>query len=338
MRKPKIILLFFTAFFSMQCVETLITVRVFPSGEYHIKFHSEGNKQDIYNDDFNIPTNGKWYSETFEKKEESRDETIHIINSEAILNGATSFYTEKDGPAPQRHPISILKKDGLFSTTYSLSQTFEGRRVSQKYPLLTKSMQDVGNDSTDKIVETEIIMYCLRMGMDNLKDEMLIEELLKERILNHFRGVFYKAEEEGKLFSLMDKNGEIDNDILVLPKTLIKTNFKPFLGLLPKHFTEACMDAMLPYIHEANVTVGLNDDTFKFVGILPGEIIHSNADSISNDTLWWSFNYKDFINDDYVIEAASIVYQPKKVQMAIVMSALIILMGLILISKKRKKS
>ena len=338
MRKPKILLLFFTAFFSMQCVETLITVRVFPDGKYHMKFHTEGDKKDVYNKDFRVPMKNPWASEIIEKGKEDSKETVHIINSEAILMGTTSFYTEKDGPAPQRHPITIIKNDGLFSTTFTLNQLFEGRRVSQKYPLLAKSMQDAGNDSTDKIVETEIIMYCLRMGMDDLKEEMSIDNLLKERILNHFRGVFHKAEEEGNLFGVMDNEDDDRENIFFLPRDLIETNFRPFSDDLPKNFSVACMNAMLPFIDEANVTVGLNDDTFKFAGILPGVITLSNADSISNDTLWWSFNYEDCFNEDYVIEAASIVYHPKRVQMAIVIGALVILMGLILISRKRNKS
>ena len=32
----------------LNCVETLITVNVFPDGAYHMKFHSEGDKKDIF--------------------------------------------------------------------------------------------------------------------------------------------------------------------------------------------------------------------------------------------------------------------------------------------------
>jgi hypothetical protein len=95
---------------------------------------------------------------------------------------------------------------------------------------------------------------------------------------------------------------------------------------------------MNPYIEEANITVNLHDDTFKFSGTLPGAITHTNADSISNDTLWWTFNYEHFLNDDYVIEAASIVYHPNNIQKAIIAGALILLIGLILIFKKRHTS
>ena len=54
MRIPKLIILFLLSFFVLNCVETLITVNVFPDGAYHMKFHSEGDKKDIYDQDFPI--------------------------------------------------------------------------------------------------------------------------------------------------------------------------------------------------------------------------------------------------------------------------------------------
>jgi len=330
--------MFFAAFLSFQCVETLITVRVFPDGKYHMKFHAEGDKKDVFDEDFPIPMAPPWATVILESDKEDSDEPVHIINSEAILKGATAFHSEIDGPAPIRHPITIQKNDGLFYTTYSLLQVFRGRRIHLKYPLLAKAIEEAGDDSAETRVETEIIMYCLKTGISDLQETLPIEDLLKERILNHFRGVFHKAEEEGNLFGIMGSENSTEENSFVLPVKLIETNFRPFMADLPENFTEECLDAMAPYIEEANVTIGLNDDTFKFAAILPGVTTHSNANSISNDTLWWSFNYEDFLNDDYIIEAASIIYHPKKVQMAIVITALVILIGIILISIRKKKS
>ena len=99
-----------------------------------------------------------------------------------------------------------------------------------------------------------------------------------------------------------------------------------------------CIKAMTPYINEANITVSLNDDSYKFACTLPGRIAYSNADSTTNDTLWWSFTTQDFLNDDYVIKAASVVYYQTKIQRIVVGSALVILFVLIFLSKKRKQS
>ncbi len=338
MRNTKLVLLFFTAFISFQCVETLITVRVFPDGKYLMQFRSEGDEKDIYDRDFPIPAGGKWASDIVQKGDPESGETVHIISSQAILNGSTTFHDANKGPAPQRHPITVKKWSNFFSTQYSFNQIFKGRGIHNKYPLLAKSMSDTGKEGLNEKVETEIIMYCLQMGLENLQDDHGLDDLLIERILNHFRGVFYKAEEEGNLFGVLNDSTARGNESFVLPAQLIKINFRPFSKDLPAGFPELCMAAMMPFVQEANITVKLHDDSFKFAGILPGVITASNSDSVSNDTLWWTFGSDAFINDDYVIEAASIVYHPKRIQIAIAIGALGILLGLVFISKRRKSS
>lgn len=336
MRNTKLVLLFFTVFFSFQCVETLITVRVFPDGKYLMQFRSEGDEKDIYDRDFSLPAGGKWASDIVQKGDKESGETVHIITSQAILKGATTFHDANKGPAPQRHPIVVEKTSYLFSTQYTLNKTFKGRGIHNKYPLLSKAMSDTGKEDLNEKVETEIIMYCLKMGLENLKDDHELDNLLIERIINHFRGVFYKAEEAGNLFGILDESNAGGNESFVLPAQLIETNFRPFSKDLPEGFADICMAAMMPFVSEANITVKLHDDSFKFAGVLPGVITASNADSVSNDTLWWTFGSDAFIHDDYVIEAASIVYHPKRVQMAVVFGAIGILLGLVFISKRRK--
>jgi len=49
------------------------------------------------------------------------------------------------------------------------------------------------------------------------------------------------------------------------------------------------------------------------------------------------FDLKDFMNEPYTIEAASIVYYPQKIQQAVVLGALIILIVLFLITKRKAK-
>ena len=66
MLNRKILILLFATFFSFQCVETLISVRVFPSGEYLMKLRSEGDEKDVYNDDFVLPKDNNWSVEAKE--------------------------------------------------------------------------------------------------------------------------------------------------------------------------------------------------------------------------------------------------------------------------------
>ena len=67
-------------------------------------------------------------------------------------------------------------------------------------------MFNASSDSIDLLIETEIIMYCLKMGMQDLQGKYSIKDLTRERILNHFKGGFYKAEEEGNLFGILNSS------------------------------------------------------------------------------------------------------------------------------------
>ena len=64
-----------------------------------------------------------------------------------------------------------------------------------------------------------------------------------------------------------------------LPEKMIRTNFMPFEPMLSSNFVDSCISEMKPYIKEANITVELHDDTFKFAGVLPGLITKSNAET-----------------------------------------------------------
>ena len=124
-------------------------------------------------------------------------------------------------------------------------------------------------------------------------------------------------------------------DIITLPENFIRSNFQPFKDMLPDGYIDSSLIGMLPRIEEANSTIKLNDDTFKLIGTLPGTVFMSNSDSVYSDTLLWSFDLKDFTNDSYKVEAASIIYYPKKIQKAILVGTIIILFVLFLIAKRK---
>ena len=85
--------------------------------------------------------------------------------------------------------------------------------------MLSKSLLNPGNNKLENRVQTEIIMYCLRRSMKDVNTDQNVESLLQERILNHFNGVFYKAEEENKLFDLLNEGNEEKVEFLNLLKS-----------------------------------------------------------------------------------------------------------------------
>ena len=333
MGKHTLLLIALFSFAFIGCVETLINVTVFPDGRYHMKIVSKGDKEDIDNNDFVHPYSSDWKTEKRQEENDESNQPVHILSSESLLND-TSLLSKNDVGA-LRYPISVKFNKGVFSDTYILHQIFEGRAIDKKYPTLASALNKPTDQSSELMVQTEVVMYCLSKSMDDIDSQFEIEQLLKERMLNHFNGVFYKAEEDGQLLDIFKSNAMESVDMINIPMELIRSNFKPFEDLLPAQCVDACIESMRPYIYEANVTIQLNDDSFKFASTLPGAIFESNADSTSNDTLWWYFDLKDFMNDSYTIEAASIVYYPERIQKAVVLGTLIILFVLFLIAKRK---
>ena len=88
MRISKLILLLIISFFSFQCVETLITVNVFPDGNYHMQFLSKGDKKDIYDLDFQYQTKIPGYMK-FQKVK------VKIMMIQFMLPVPKLFYREQ---------------------------------------------------------------------------------------------------------------------------------------------------------------------------------------------------------------------------------------------------
>ena len=83
MRIFKLISLLIVSFFTFQCVETLITVNVFPDGKYHMKFLSKGDKEDIYDLDFPLPNKDPWLRKISKNKNQDSDDSCLLYTSDA---------------------------------------------------------------------------------------------------------------------------------------------------------------------------------------------------------------------------------------------------------------
>jgi len=334
MSKYKLALTPILCFIHFGCVETLISVNVLPDARYKMSIISKGDKQDIEDSDFSIPKSAQWSHTTYQEEDSETGDIIYFARSEALLEG-TNLLVNDHQLGTLRYPVSVKMKKGFFSDTYMLHQLFEGRGIDKKYPSLSDALLDPSDESKQLTVFKEVMLFCLSESFNHISTEYEVEGLLKERIVNHFKGVFYKAREDGNLKDLARPPKSNSGEVIDLPVDFIRSNFKPFENILPPDFIEASFIKMLPCINEANSTINLNDDSFKLMSTLPGRIFMSNSDSVYNDTLMWSFDLKDFANDSYIIEAASIIYYPKKIQKAVLVSTILILFVLFLIAKRK---
>ena len=303
MRRRTVLFILFIGLVCPGCVEHLITVRVLPDGRYTMKFVTRGDSTDVFNDDFPHPFGSPWT--THIATEIKNEETTWIMETSGLLSGPVAFAAGESSPIQLAHPIDVKRTAGMLGTRYSVIQFFKGREVFRKYPQFGGSLGNTEDDSTED-------------------STTLLENILAERIENYIRG-YVDRKNFTELYSIGDSASLFVDDVL-----------QPFLTQLPANYPAAYQDAVDLYSNEMHITGQLQDDQFKFHIFLPGVVISTNADSIAGDTLLWTFGLKDFLNDDYILEAESIVYSKKRIQFAIiVVTLLVLIIAVILIKFKR---
>ena len=104
MGKAKLLLISLFSLASISCVETLMSITVFPDGKYHMKIVSSGDEEDIENNDFIVPRSDQWSTERKKEENDELNQTIHVLSSEALLVG-TNLLPIAYGVNTQRYPI-----------------------------------------------------------------------------------------------------------------------------------------------------------------------------------------------------------------------------------------
>ena len=85
---------------------------------------------------------------------------------------------------------------------------------------------------------------------------------------------------------------------------------------------------------ELQLTLDLIDDVFSFQLILPGILESTNADSLAGDTLFWSFQLEDYMNDDYFFSASSEISYPGRQKWGVIISLILIILFIGIRSRK----
>ena len=322
MKRKTIILIILIGLVFPSCVEHLVTIRVLPDGRYTMKFVTKGDSTDVFNDDFPHPFGSTWT--THIETEIKDEETTWIMETSGLLSGPVAFATSENSPVQLAHPIDVKRTAGWIGTRYSVIQFFKGREVFRKYPKFGDSLRNSEDDSTEWAGEA--LYYIGTTAINDLQENSRtrLENILAERLENYIRG-YVDRKNFIELYSIGDSASLFVNDVL-----------QPFLAQLPENYPVAYQDAVDRYSKEMNITGELKDDQFKFQIFLPGVIISTNADSVAGDTLLWTFGLKDFLNDDYILEAQSIVYSKKRIQFIIIaVTVLVLIIAVILIKFKR---
>ncbi len=311
---------FIGAILFTSCVETLISVRVHPDGRYTMEYVTRGDSADVFNHDFPHPSGTIWKTRIEKKPGEKED--IWIMTTTGMTRGPLVFTSREDSLTSLQHPFQITRTKSFFNTRYTLKNAFKGRRVYSKYPKFGKSLQESDSDSTQWMSEAFYYMYST--GIQDLQNdpETQIDSLLSDRIINSIRNTLAHIDQRELFSELEDKQHFLDQML------------RPFQNDLPVGYVTLLSHATDIYEEELRLTNELRDDQFQYWAFMPGAITSTNADTIVGDTLKWSFGLSEYMNDDYVIEAASIVYSSKRIQTTILIAAGLLLIMLYLFYRR----
>jgi hypothetical protein len=193
-----------------------------------------------------------------------------------------------------------------------------GRKVKSKYPLIGELIKDTENlpDGWMK----EALEYLLTETLHQSNIEWNTRPIITAELANWIN-TDLQAVNDSTLFEEMDYYKNLGLDIIMHPAS-------------PNIYNE--IDSIFKTLEDGlQITLDLIDDNFEFQLILPGILEYTNADSLAGDTLFWSFQLEDYMNEDYIMTAQSCISYPNRKKWGIII--MLILVVLFIGIKLRKR-
>jgi len=310
----------FILFLFCACVEHEFFFQVTPDGSYKVHYSAHGDKIDLLDHDFPIPSGVKWtIHSTMEQIEaESYDYTAHSSFKrnekfpETFFTG-DSIYLE----SLLKHPTEIIHSNWFFWETFVFNAKFKGRLMESKYPLIAhlKTSPDDPPEHWLKEGLAYLLSETLLQTPLDWNSRPIIMAELNNWIINDLQSV-----NDSILYEELDYYKNMGLDVIMQPAP-------------PDLYSE--MDSIFKSLEdELIISMDLDGDNFNYKLILPGVLQTTNADSLAGDTLLWSFELRDYMNEDYMMAAESIIDYPARQKAGI---AFIILLGLLFIGIQIRK-
>ena len=303
------------------CVEHKFSFTVSPDGSYKVEYKGHGDKNDLTDFDFPLPTSGKWtINSTLENTEaESYDYTAHRLFKRneyfptTFYNGDSIYFESL-----LKHPIKVKHYNWFFRESFSFDVEIGGRNVSSKYPKVEQFILDTENPPMGWLKEA--LVYLLTETLNQAEMEWNTRPIIAAELLN-WKNNELEILSDSTLLEEIDYYKNIGLDIIMQPAS-------------PNLYNE--MDSIFKSLEdELTITLDLIDDSFSFQLILPGILEYTNADSSASDTLFWSFELQDYMNENFVMRANSSINYPgrQKAGLFIGFTTILIFWGL----RRRKR-
>ena len=312
--------LFIVLLFSA-CVEHKFFFHLSPDGGYGVNYSAHGDKSDLRDHDFTMPSGFEWaiHSTMDQIEVESYDYSAHkLFNRNETF--PTSFYNGDSiySKSLLQHPTIIKHSNWFFWEKYKFEVKFVGRKVESKYPLVRQFMEDIENPPTGWI--REVLIYLLTETLNQTDLEWNTRPIITAE-LNNWIEETLQSVNDSTIFEELDYYKNLGLDVIMQPAPPILYNE---------------MDSIFKTLEdELKITMDLFDDSFEFQLILPGILELNNADSLAGDTLFWSLNLENYLNEDYILSAESSIIYPGRLKWSI---TLFIIFGLLyIVIRMRKK-
>ena len=286
----------FILFLFCACVEHKFFFKVTPDGSYKVHYSAHGDKMDLQDHDFSMPSGVKWViHSTMEKVEaESYDYSAHrLFNRNETF--PASFYKGDSiyFGSLLKHSTEIKHSNWFFWEKYKFEMRFVGRKVKSKYPLVRQFMDDIENPPDGWI--REALIYLLTETLKRTDLEWNTRPIITAE-LNNWIEEELQSVGDSTLFEELDYYKNLGLDVIMQPVPPILYNE---------------MDSIFKTLEdELEITLDLIDDSFEFQLILPGILEFNNADSLAGDTLFWSLNLDNYLSEDYILTAESGINYP----------------------------
>ena len=317
MNKYKI---FFILLIFCACVEHKFFFDISPDGSYQVKYSAHGDKIDLQDHDFPMPSGVKWIiHSTIEQVEaESYDYSAHRLFQRNEKFPA-SFYNADSISSGSllKHPIEVIHSNWYFWETFVFNSHFKGRQMENKYPLIAQLISSPDNPPEHWLQEglSYILFETLNQTPLEWNTRPIIEAELNKWIKDDLQTV-----NDSILFDELEYYTNLGLDVIMQPAP-------------PKLY--AHMDSVYKALeNELKITMDLDGDNFIFELILPGIIESTNAESLAGDTLHWSFELRDYMNDDYIMTAESAISYPVRQKAGM---TLFLILGILFIGIQMRK-
>ena len=280
------------------CVEHKFSFTVSPDGSYKVEYKGHGDKNDLTDFDFPLPTSGKWtINSTLENTEaESYDYTAHRLFKRneyfptTFYNGDSIYFESL-----LKHPIKVKHYNWFFRESFSFDVEIGGRNVSSKYPKVEQFILDTENPPMGWLKEA--LVYLLTETLNQAEMEWNTRPIIAAELLN-WKNNELEILSDSTLLEEIDYYKNIGLDIIMQPAS-------------PDLYNE--MDSIFKSLEdELTITLDLIDDSFSFQLILPGILEYTNSESSASDTLFWSFELQDYMNENFVMRANSSINYPDR--------------------------